>query len=75
MLTANGTATALEAVTAGTVLRVPSGFDLAWRLQGQMYLDVPIGRTSLSGGLLTLQPLDVAPRNLTDVLTAALTKS
>jgi hypothetical protein len=74
LLMYGGAPLALEAASAGHVLRVRSGFDLAWRLQSQLYLDIPIGRTQLSDGVLTLQPSDVAARSLTDVLTKALNK-
>lgn len=75
ILTDTGVPVALETVAAGTVLRIPGGFELAQRLNGQMFLDVPIGRTALAGGVLTIQPAQLATRSLTDLLTAALTRS
>jgi hypothetical protein len=75
LLTDTGVPVALETVAAGTILRIPGGFELAQRLNGQMYLDVPIGRTQLAGGVLTIQPADVAVRSLTDLFTAALTRN
>lgn len=68
LLTMGGVAAALESVSAGgaPLLRVHGGFELAQRLNGRMYLDVPIGRTSLSGGPLTMQPAEIATKNLAD---------
>jgi hypothetical protein len=71
---ANGSPVALELVAAGLLLRIPGGLDMAMRLNGAMYLDVPIGRTSLASGVLTIQPADVVVGNLHDALTAALMK-
>lgn len=65
ILTMGGIAVALETVAAGTLLRVHGGFELAQRLNGQMYVDVPIGRTTLSDGTLKVDPADVAVRDLT----------
>lgn len=66
ILTPGGTPVALETVAAGHVLRVHGGFDLAQRLNGQMYLDVPIGRTNLSDGTLKVDPAQLAVRTLAD---------
>lgn len=74
LLNMGGTKVALETAAAGTVLRIPGGYELAQRLNGQMYLDVPVGRTSLAGGILTIQPGDVVIGNLADAITAALSK-
>ena len=74
ILTMGGTPVDLETVHAGPMLRVQSGYELAQRLNGAMYLDVPIGRTSLSGGTLTIQPAQLAVGTLADAITAALSK-
>jgi hypothetical protein len=75
LLTANGSvAVALETAAAGGILRVPGGLDLARSGSGDLFVDVPIGQTTLSEGILTIQPLQAATRNFTDVLTAALKK-
>jgi hypothetical protein len=67
ILNPGGTPVALERVQAtGGLLRVHGGYELAQRLNGAMYVDIPIGHTSLAGGLLTVQPQDVAVRNLAD---------
>lgn len=72
ILTMGGVPAPLETVPAGRVLRVHGGFELAQRLNGSMYLDMLMGQTQLAGGVLTVQPLQVAARNLTDVLALAM---
>jgi hypothetical protein len=63
---------ALETVEPDRLLRVNSNYDLAQRLHGQLYVDVPIGRLTLSAGLLTVQPLGFVGRTtLEDALMAA----
>lgn len=74
LLNNGGTPVALEVVQAGQLLRVHGGWDLAQRLNGQMFLDVLIGRTQLNDGVIQVQPLQMAARTLTDVLQAALSK-
>jgi hypothetical protein len=74
LLTMNGSPVMLETVQAGKVLRVPGGLDFARSNYGQMYVDMLIGSTSLSDGLLTIQPMQTAARSFTDVITKALTK-
>jgi hypothetical protein len=70
LLSMGGVPVALETVAAGELLRVHGGFELAQRRNGLMYVDFLIGRTQLSGGTLTISPIQLAPRNLTDVLTS-----
>jgi hypothetical protein len=72
LLNPGGVPVSLETVTAGELLRVHGGFELAQRRNGLMYVDFVIGRTQLSGGTLTISPIQLAPRNLTDVLSVAL---
>lgn len=72
LLTPGGVPIALETVTAGQVVRVRGGYELAQRLNGAMYLDVLIGRTQLAGGKLTITPMQTAPRNFVDVIADAL---
>jgi hypothetical protein len=74
ILTIGGAPIALEAVQAGRIVRVHGGLDFARRLQGQMYLDVIIGQTTLSGGQITLQPLGYVGRSLEDALTLAISQ-
>jgi hypothetical protein len=69
ILNMGGVPVALETVAAGEMLRVNGGFELAQRLNGAMYIDFVIGRTQLSGGSLTISPIQLAARNLTDALT------
>jgi hypothetical protein len=70
LLSMGGATVSLETVGAGKILRVHGGFELAQRRNGLMYVDFLIGRTQLSGGTLTISPIQLAPRNLTDVLTS-----
>lgn len=70
LLNMGGVPVSLETVAAGELLRVHGGFELAQRRNGLMYVDFLIGRTQLSGGTLTISPIQLAPRNLTDVLTS-----
>lgn len=72
--TKGGTAVALETAAAGHTLRIHTGFDLPQRLNNQLYADVPIGRTVLTGGLLTLQPQQVAVTNLADYVASTSAK-
>lgn len=69
ILTTGGVPVALETVEAGRVLRV---LGLEPTRQGPMYVDVPIGHTSLSGGTLTVQPLGIATRSYQDFVTESL---
>jgi hypothetical protein len=76
ILTMGGTPVALETVRAeGNLLRIHGGWDMAQRLNGQMYLDVPIGRTQLVDGKLTITPANTVVGTLADAITAALTQS
>lgn len=68
ILTLGGVPVPLEIVAAGHLVRIHGGFELAQRLNGAMYIDVPIGRTELSAGLLTVTPAQIAARTLTDAL-------
>lgn len=69
LLGPGGTPVALESVSASSgLLRIHGGFDLAQRLNGALYLDIPIGETSLSAGTLILKPQGLAARSLVDVL-------
>lgn len=74
LLSLGGTALALETATAGTLMRVPGGYDLTHRQNALLYTDVPIGRTQLAGGTLTLSPAKLVTDNLADILTAAVNK-
>lgn len=74
LLTSGGVPASLETVAAGSIVRIHGGFELAQRLNGAMFIDVLIGQTNLSGGTLTLQPMQIATRTFTDALTAAMTK-
>lgn len=75
ILNMGGVPVALETVDAGKMLRVQSNFDLAQRMHGQLYIDVPIGQTTLAGGLLTVRPLGFVGRTtLEDALMAAANK-
>jgi len=75
LLNMAGVPVALETVKSdGRLLRVHGGFELAQRLNGQMYVDVPIGGTHLAGGLLTIIPANVVVGTLADAITAALSK-
>lgn len=74
ILTMGGTPVALETVAAGRLLRVHGGYELAQRGNGQMFIDVPIGRTSLAGGVLTVTPQQVVVKTLADLAQAALSK-
>jgi hypothetical protein len=69
LLSMGGVPVALETVAAGELLRVNGGFELAQRLNGAMFVDIQIGRTELSGGTLTISPMQLAARNLTNFLT------
>lgn len=71
ILTMGGTPAALETIRAGKMLRIPGGFELAQRLNGQTFLDIVIGHTSLTDGILTVQPMQIATRNLEDFVTTA----
>lgn len=71
LLSAGGVPVSLETVKAGETVRVWST-DLS--RNGSGYVDFMIGRTQLSDGVLTISPLQLAPRSLVDVLTAALNK-
>lgn len=68
LLSMGGVPVALETVAAGEMIRVNGGFELAQRLNGAMYIDILIGRTELSDGTLTISPMQLAARNLTDFL-------
>jgi hypothetical protein len=73
LLSMGGTPVPLEIVAAGTIVRVHGGFELAQRQNQALYVDVLIGQTSLSGGLLTLTPMQIASRTFQDIITDALT--
>lgn len=76
LLTMGGTPAVLETVSGvgGALLRIPGGFEMAQRLNGARYIDIPIGRTTLAGGLLTIEPRDLPIRTLADAIAAALTE-
>lgn len=74
LLNVGGVPVALETVAAGSVVRVHGGYELAQRQNGAMFIDVPIGQTSLAAGTLTLQPMQVATRTFVDALTEAMRK-
>jgi hypothetical protein len=71
LLSMGGGKVALETVAAGDLLRVNGGYELVQRGNSNMFIDVLIGRTELSGGTLTITPLLIAPRAFTDVLAAS----
>jgi hypothetical protein len=76
ILSTNAVPTMLERVNGqGRLLRIPGGYELAQRLNGALYVDIPIGRTTLAGGLLTVEPRDVIVGTLADAITAAVTNS
>lgn len=77
LLTTNSVAVPLETASAGgkPLLRVHGGFELAQRLNGQMYVDIPVGRTTLPGGVLTMQPAEFVSRNLADFVASVKTKT
>lgn len=66
ILTMGGTAVALETVAAGALLRVHGGASLPQRLNGQLYVDLPIGTTTVSEGTLKIGPAQLAIRTLAD---------
>lgn len=74
IFTMEGSKVALETVQAGCVIRVPGGYELAQRLNGALFVDVLIGRTDLSNGLLTLSPFQAATSTYADLVTKLLEK-
>jgi hypothetical protein len=68
-----GVPVALETVSAGKVIRAHGGYELAQRLNGRMYVDIVIGRTTYTAdGTLVIEPAQLADRMLAGVLTRAL---
>lgn len=69
LLNMGGVPVALETVAAGTMLRVNGTYELAQRNNtGAAYVEFIIGRTLFDGATLTLTPLNIAPRTITDIL-------
>lgn len=74
ILSRGGSPVSGELVYAGPWLRVHGGVDLAQRKNSALYLDVQIGRTQLTAGVLTISPMQLTGDTLVDQLAAAVNK-
>lgn len=74
ILDRSGAPVAPETVYAGPYLRIYGATDLAQRRNSAMYLDAQIGRTQVSGGVLTISPMQLTGDTLVDQLAEALNR-
>lgn len=74
ILNMGGNPVALETVAAGRLLRVRGSYELSQRRNGHAFVDVPMGRTSLAGGVLTVTPAQTTVRTIADLAQAAVSR-